>query len=75
MTDYVKQKNGGFSDIQIKNHVFDNLRNILPVCVQTNIGMTINARNLEYAIVKMITHPLKELNQIGEKLKPVITEN
>jgi len=69
MSDFVKKKYPNFSVIEIKNRTFDNLRNLLPVCCLTNLGMTINARALEYAICKLLTHPLKEMNLIGDELK------
>ena len=31
--------------------------------------MTVNARQLEHAIVKLLSHPLEELEKIGERLK------
>lgn len=54
---------------KIRNKVFDNCRYMLPVATQTNLGMTVNARQLEYAITKMLSHPLEELQQIGEEIK------
>jgi thymidylate synthase ThyX len=69
MAEFIKQKYPDLKEIEVKNKVFDSLRNILPVSVLTNLGMTINARNLEKAIVKLLTHPLREMNVIGEELK------
>jgi thymidylate synthase ThyX len=69
MSEFVRKKYPEAKEIEIKNRTFDNLRNILPVSVLTNLGMTVNARNLEYAIVKLLTHPLKEMQEIGEELK------
>ncbi|MCK5140415.1 MAG: FAD-dependent thymidylate synthase, partial [Thermodesulfovibrionia bacterium] len=69
MAEFIKKKYQSHTEIEIKNKVFDNLRNMLPVSVLTNLGMTINARNLEYAIVKLITHSLKEMQEIGEEIK------
>ncbi len=42
-----------------KSRACDIIRLILPTATQTNLGMTINARNLEYAIVKLLSHPLE----------------
>ncbi len=55
--------------VQLKNKVLDVLRYMLPVSVLTNLGMTVNARNLEHAIVKMLSHPLEEMREIGEEIK------
>ncbi len=69
MTEFMIQKYPEAKEIEIKNKAFDELRNMLPVSVLTNLGMTINARNLERAIVKLLSHPLKEMNEIGYGLK------
>ena len=47
----------------------DIIRYILPIATLTNLGMTINARNLEHAIVKLLSHPLEEMQDIGRELK------
>lgn len=57
------------TEINIKNKALDVCRYLLPVSCLTNLGMTINARNLEHAIVKLLTHPLKEMQEIGEEIK------
>lgn len=69
MTEFIRKKYPQLAEIEIKNKVCDNLRTLLPVSVLTNLGMTINARNLEHAIVKLLTHPLKEMKEIGYELK------
>ncbi|MFH1521379.1 MAG: FAD-dependent thymidylate synthase [archaeon] len=48
---------------------FDAIRYLLPACTKTSLGWTVNARQLSYAISKLLSHPLKEMNDIGEKLK------
>lgn len=55
--------------MRIKNIALDNCRFMLPAATLTNLGMTINARNLEYAIVKLLTNPLEEMHEIGEEIK------
>ncbi len=47
----------------------DIVRYILPTATLTNLGMTINARNLEHAIAKLLSHPLEEMQDIGRELK------
>ena len=34
-----------------------------------NVGMTINARALEHAIAKLLSHPLLEVQTIGQEVK------
>jgi len=78
MQEFIKNKNpqaDGQSDKAyasvIKAKVCDNIRYLLPAATQTNLGMTINARNLEHAIVKMLSHPLEEMRDIGQEIKSV----
>ena len=47
----------------------DIVRYILPTAALTNLGMTVNARNLEHAIAKLLSHPLEEMQDIGRELK------
>ncbi len=53
----------------------DVCRYYLPASSLANVGITINARALEHAICKMLSHPLKEVQQIGEQIKKVAQEN
>ncbi len=52
----------------------DIARFLLPAASMANVGVTINARALEYAIKKMLTSPLDEVRQIGADVKKVATE-
>jgi thymidylate synthase ThyX len=76
MTEYMKtrfikteEESEALYNIKIKNKVLDNIRYMLPVSCLTNLGMTINARNLSRAITKLLSHPLKEMQEIGQELK------
>ncbi len=53
----------------IKARVCDNNRYLLPTATLTNLGMTANARVLEHAIVKFLSHPLDEMQDIGRTMK------
>jgi thymidylate synthase ThyX len=55
----------------LKGKICDNIRYLLPVATLTNLGMTINARNLEHAIRKLLSNPLDEAKEIGAELKKV----
>ncbi len=48
---------------------FDAIRYLLPTCTKTSFGWTVNARQLAHAISKLLSHPLKEANQVGEQIK------
>lgn len=51
---------------RIKPASVDICRFLLPAASLANVGVTINARALEYAICKMLSSPLDEVRQIGE---------
>ncbi len=58
-------------DRRIRSQYADSCRFLLPVASLANLGMTANARVLEHAIGKMLSHPLAEVRQIGEEVKRV----
>lgn len=47
----------------------DACRYYLPASALANVGMTINARALEYAIAKLLSQPLLEIQTIGQEVK------
>ncbi len=58
-------------DRRIRSKYVDACRFLLPAASIANVGMTANARVLENAIRKMLSHPLAEVREIGEKVKAV----
>ena len=54
---------------RIRSLYVDVSRFLLPASSLANVGMTINARALEHAIRKMLSHPLDEVKKIGEEIK------
>jgi thymidylate synthase ThyX len=58
-------------DRRIRSQYVDVCRFLLPAAALANVGMTANARVLESAIRKMLSHPLAEVRQIGETVKDV----
>ncbi len=61
-------------DRRIRSKYVDSCRFLLPSAAFANVGMTANARVLEHALRKMLSHPLVEVRQIGEALKAVAQE-
>lgn len=53
---------------------FDAIRTLLPASTKTSLGMTINARELSHMISKLLSHPLKEANKLGEQIKKEASE-
>jgi thymidylate synthase ThyX len=58
-------------DRRIRSRYVDVCRFLLPAAALANVGMTINARALEHAIRKMLSHPLQEVKDIGAAVKQV----
>ncbi len=56
---------------RIRPAAVDICRFLLPAASLANVGVTINARALEYAICKMLSSPLAEVRQIGERILEV----
>ncbi len=59
---------------KIKSKWIDVCRFLLPNSVLANLGMSANARTWEYAITKMLSHPLEEVREIGKEIKRVALE-
>src|SRR5512139_652456 len=56
---------------RIRSKWIDNCRYLLPTATLANVGMTANARVLEHAISKLMSHPLEEVREIGAEVKRV----
>lgn len=52
----------------------DALRYLLPASTHTNIGLTANARTLEHLISKLLSHPLIEARETGERIRTEVTK-
>ncbi|HVN56124.1 MAG TPA: FAD-dependent thymidylate synthase [Anaerolineaceae bacterium] len=58
-------------DRRIRVQYVDVCRYLLPASSLANLGMTANARVLEHAICKLLSHPLEEVREIGAEIKHV----
>ncbi|MGQ0603134.1 MAG: FAD-dependent thymidylate synthase, partial [Anaerolineales bacterium] len=58
-------------DGRLRSKYVDVCRFLLPAAALANVGMTANARVLESAIRKMLSHPLEEVRAIGQEVKGV----
>ena len=54
---------------RVRSTSADVCRYFLPACSLANVGISINARALEHAIIKMLSHPLREVQAIGHEIK------
>lgn len=62
------EKDGAYR-LRIRRMATDHCRFVLPASTLTNVGMTLNARSLEHAITKLLSHELAECRDLGERLK------
>lgn len=60
---------------RLRSKYVDVSRYLLPAASLANVGMTINARALEHAIRKMLSHPLAEVRQVGAEMKQSALDN
>ena len=58
-------------DRRVRSQYVDSCRFLLPAAALANAGMTANARVLENAVRKFLSHPLAEVRAIGERIKEV----
>jgi thymidylate synthase ThyX len=56
---------------RLRTETIDVCRFLLPAASLANVGMTINARTLEHAISKMLSHPLAEVRNAGLEMKKI----
>jgi thymidylate synthase ThyX len=76
MIEFVKEKYPRTKDMDEKFYesiskarACDITRYILPAATLTNLAMTANARTIEHAITKLLSHPLDEMRDIGKLMK------
>ncbi|MGC2637265.1 MAG: FAD-dependent thymidylate synthase [Acidobacteriaceae bacterium] len=56
-------------DRTLKARAFDVARYLLPLATNTSLGQIVNARTLETQISRLLSHPVAEVRQLGEKLQ------
>lgn len=56
---------------KVRTETIDVCRFLLPAASLANVGVTINARTLEHALCKMISHPLAEVQNMGLEMKEI----
>jgi len=60
---------------RIRSSYVDVCRYFLPAAAVANVGVTINARALEHAITKLLSHPLAECQAVGAELRAAAKES
>ncbi len=56
-------------DRTLKARAFDVARYLLPLATNTSLGQIVNARTLETQISRLLSSPVAEVRQLGEKLQ------
>ncbi len=56
-------------DRTLKARAFDVARYLLPLAANTSLGQIVNARTLETQVSRLLSHPLAEIRELGEKLR------
>jgi thymidylate synthase ThyX len=60
---------------RLRSKYVDVCRFLLPAASLANVGMTVNARALEHAVSKMLSHPLVEVQLTGAEIKAAALES
>jgi thymidylate synthase ThyX len=53
----------------LKARAFDVARYLLPLATNTSLGQIVNARTLETQISRLLSHPVAEIRDLGQKLR------
>ncbi len=71
---YILQENKGIKEKDAENRAKEDARYCLPLATTTQLGMTINARNLEYLLRNSAAAPLREIRELGKRLFSAVKE-
>ena len=55
--------------LRLRREATDGCRAALPAATLTNVGMTANARTLEHTVTRLMSSPLAETRQLGERIR------
>ncbi|HET7103573.1 MAG TPA: FAD-dependent thymidylate synthase [Terracidiphilus sp.] len=57
----------------LKARAFDFARYLLPLATNTSLGQIVNARTLETQVSRLLSHPVAEVRDLGQKLREAAT--
>jgi len=57
----------------LKARAFDVARYLLPLATNTSLGEIVNARTLETQVSRLLSHPIAEVRDLGQKLREAAT--
>lgn len=58
----------------LRARAFDVVRYLLPMGIRTGLGQILSARTLERMLVRLLSHPLREIREVAQELKEAVTE-
>jgi len=58
----------------MRARTFDIVRYLLPMSIRTGLGHIMSARTLERQLVRLFSHPLKEIQAVASELKEAVVE-
>ena len=62
-------------DRTLRARAFDVARYLLPLATNTSLGQIVNARTLETQVSRLLSHPLAEVRDLGERLRAAATSS
>jgi thymidylate synthase ThyX len=60
-------------DRTLKARAFDVARYLLPLATNTSLGQIVSARTLEAQVSRLVSHPIAEVRELGNKLREAAT--
>src|SRR5579863_6712833 len=60
-------------DRTLRARAFDVARYLLPLATNTSLGQIVNARTLETQVSRLLSHPIAEVRDLGQKLRDAAT--
>ena len=57
----------------LRARAFDVARYLLPLATNTSLGQIVNARTLETQVSRLLSHPVAEVRELGQKLRDAAT--
>ncbi len=57
----------------LRARAFDYARYLLPLATNTSLGQIVNARTLETQVSRLLSHPMAEVRELGNRLKDAAT--
>jgi thymidylate synthase ThyX len=57
----------------LKARTFDVARYLLPLATNTSLGQIVNARTLETQVSRLLSHPMAEVRDLGQRLRDAAT--